>query len=133
MAGPGPKLDGAGMAKMAVLDESLHVMATVHAQVEKMGVAVRANQPTLVFTQAIRRQLTPLATKLKMQFGMIADQVVALLLAMTRGSNEQARLRAMREGVAQIKVALEIAVAQTITKHEVVEAPKGAAGAPPHG
>lgn len=126
MAGPGPRLDGAGMAKMAVLEEALHVMATVHASVEKMGVAVRANQPTLVFTQAIKRQVAPLTTKLKMQFGMIADQLTAMLLAMTRGSNEQARLRAMREGVAQVKVALEIAVAQTIKKHAADEAPENA-------
>lgn len=129
MAGPGPKLDGAGMAKMAVLEEALHVLQTVHGNVEKMAIAVRSNQPTLVFTQAIRRQLTPLSTKLKMQFGMIADQVIALLLAMSRGSSEQARLRGMREGVAQVKVALEIAVAQTITKHEVVDGPKHPTGA----
>lgn len=117
MAGPGPKLDGAGMAKMAVLEEALHVMSNVHSQVEKMGVAMKNKQGTQVFVQAIKRQLTPLSTKLKMQFGMIADQLAGLILASTRGSNEQMRLRSMREGVAQIKVALEIAVAQTIAKH----------------
>jgi hypothetical protein len=121
MAGPGPKLDGAGMAKMAVLEEALHVMSSVHSHVEKMGVAIKNKQQTQVFVQAIKRQLTPLATKLKMQFGMIADQVSALLLSSTRGSNETTRLRSMREGVAQIKVALEIAVAQTITKHSAEE------------
>jgi hypothetical protein len=117
MAGPGPKLDGAGMAKMAVLEEALKVMSNIHSQVEKMGVAMKNKQGTQVFVQAIKRQLAPLSTKLKMQFGMIADQLAALILASTRGSNEMMRLRSMREGVAQIKVALEIAVAQTINKH----------------
>lgn len=118
MGGPGPKLDGAGLAKMAVLEEALQTMALVHAHVEKMGVAIKNKQPTAVFLQAIKRTLTPLATKLKMQFGMIADQVAAMLLASTRGASEQTRLRSMRESVAQIKVALEIAVAQTVTKHQ---------------
>lgn len=118
MGGPGPKLDGAGLAKMAVLEEALHTMALVHAHVEKMGVAIKNKQSTAVFLQAIKRTLTPLATKLKMQFGMIADQVAAMLLASTRGASEQTRLRSMRESVAQIKVALEIAVAQTVTKHQ---------------
>lgn len=121
MAGPGPRLDGAGMAKMAVLEEAQHVMATVHANVERMAAASKARQPMQVYEQAIRRQLGPLATKLKLQFGMIADQVSVLLLAMTRGANEQVRVRGMREGVAQIKVALEIAVAQTIKKHAADE------------
>ncbi|MDX2184746.1 MAG: hypothetical protein SFW08_12265 [Gemmatimonadaceae bacterium] len=121
MAGPGPKLDGAGMAKMAVLEEALHTMATIHSHVEKMGMAVKAKQPTTVFQQAIKRLLTPLTTKLKMQFGMIADQLTAMLLAMGRGSSEDARIRSMREYTAQVKVALEIAVAQTITKHSVDE------------
>lgn len=130
MGGPGPKLDGAGAAKMVVLEDALALMALVHANVEKMGVAVRANQPTTVFTQAIKRQLTPLVTKLKMQFGMIADQVSALLLASTRGASEQVRLRAMREGVAQIKVALEIAQAQVLTKHAIKEKPPAAPADP---
>ncbi|MCU0622567.1 MAG: hypothetical protein MUF53_01745 [Gemmatimonadaceae bacterium] len=127
MGGPGPKLDGAGMAKMAVLEEAQATMALVHSQVEKMGVAIKNKQPTTIFVQSIKRQLTPLTTKLKMQFGMIADQVTAFLLASTRGGSDQVRLRSMREHVAQLKVALEIAIAQTIAKHVAKE------GTPPRG
>lgn len=115
------------MAKMAVLEEALATMALVHSQVEKMSVAIKNKQPTMVFVQAVKRQLTPLTTKLKMQFGMIADQCTAMLLASTRGASEPVRLRTMREHVAQIKVALEIASAQTVIKHAVKD------GTPPKG
>jgi predicted lactoylglutathione lyase len=113
----GPELDGAGTQKLVVLEEALHTLTSVHATVERLASAVKNAQSTVLFYQQIKRQLAPLTTKLKMQFGMIADQLAAMLLASTRGSNEQMRVRAMREHVAQIKVALEIAVAQTVKKH----------------
>jgi hypothetical protein len=48
---------------------------------------------------------------------MIADQVSALLLVLTRGGGDQARLRALRELVAQTRTALEIAAAKTKELH----------------
>jgi hypothetical protein len=127
----GPKLDGAGMAKMAVLEEALQVMASVHAAVEKLAVAMKSGQNSQLFIQQIKRQLTPLSTKLKVQFGMIADQVAAMLLASTRGASEQVRLRMLREHVAQIRTALELAQGQVLVKHAVKEgsssAPDGSA------
>jgi lysophospholipid acyltransferase (LPLAT)-like uncharacterized protein len=49
---------------------------------------------------------------------MIADLVTSINMNMSRGSSDQMRVRAMREGVAAIKAQLEIAVTQTIAKHE---------------
>jgi hypothetical protein len=50
---------------------------------------------------------------------MIADLVTSTNMQMTRGSSEQIRVRTMREGMASIKAQLEIALAQTIAKHEL--------------
>jgi len=58
---------------------------------------------------------------LKGQFGMIADQVTALMLIATRGGGDQVKLRSMREAVAQIRTQLEIAVTKTTEKHTVAD------------
>jgi hypothetical protein len=58
---------------------------------------------------------------LKAQFGMIADQVMQTNLVSSRGASEQMRVRALREGVAQVRTALEIAIVHTKEKHELAE------------
>ena len=60
---------------------------------------------------------------------MIADQVTATNLAASRGASEQVRLRGLREGVAQVRQALEIAITQTKDKHKVVEEKRPASDA----
>jgi hypothetical protein len=45
-------------------------------------------------------------------------------LASSRGASEQMRVRALREGVAQVKAALEIAVAHVKEKHDLGGEPK---------
>jgi len=117
----GPKLDGAGLAKMATLDEATTAVQRLHAIVERMAIAVRSQQNTAQFGAQIRRSGSPLVGLLKGQFGMISDQVTALLLVATRGGGDQAKLRSLRELVAQIRTALEIAVAKTKEKHAVEE------------
>ena len=117
----GPKLDGAGMARMKTLDEALLLLQRIHGLVETYAMAVKRNQPTAPLVQNIRRTLPSLGENLKTQFGMIADQVFAVNLASSRGASEQVRVRTLREGVAQIKQAIEIAVAQTRDKHAVKE------------
>jgi hypothetical protein len=117
----GPKLDGAGLAKMATLDEATAALQRLHAIVERMAIAVRSNQNTAQFGMQIRRSGAPLVGLLKGQFGMISDQVSTLLLIATRGGGDQAKLRSLRETVAQIRTALEIAVAKTKEKHAVEE------------
>ena len=69
----------------------------------------------------IRRAASPLVGLLKGQFGMIADQVTAMLLIATRGGGEQNKVRALRESVAQLRIQLEIAVTKTKEKHTVPE------------
>ena len=46
-------------------------------------------------------------------------------LATSRGASEAVRVRTLREGVAQIKQALEIAMTQTKDKHAVEEERQG--------
>jgi hypothetical protein len=120
----GIRLDSAGQNKMRTLEEALVALQRIHATVEQYGMALKGNQPTNTFMMSLKRQLPTLAANTKNQFGMISDQVTAVNLAATRGASEVVRLRAMREGVAQIKQALEIAMTQTKAKHQVVEAPR---------
>jgi len=117
----GLKLDAAGVNKLKTLDEALLLLQRIHGLVEQYAMALKRNQPTSTFVQNIRRQLPTLAANLKNQFGMISDQVTAVNLAASRGASEAVRLRQMREGVAQVKQAIEIALTQTKDKHKVVE------------
>ena len=117
----GPQLDGAGLAKMATLEEATAALQRLHGIVERMAIAVRSQQNTAQFGMQIRRSGAPLVGLLKGQFGMISDQVSALLLVATRGGGDQAKLRSLRESVAQIRTALEIAVTKTKEKHAIEE------------
>ncbi|HMC55480.1 MAG TPA: hypothetical protein VKH19_09940 [Gemmatimonadaceae bacterium] len=115
----GLRLDGAGAAKMTTLEDCVAIHSRVHNLVEQYALAIKRNQPGSHLLMNLKRQMPVLAGKLKGQFGMIADLVTATNMSMTRGASEQMRVRSMREGVAAIRVQLEIAVAQTIAKHEV--------------
>jgi hypothetical protein len=115
----GLKLDGAGTAKMTTLEDCIVIHQRVHTLVEQYALAVKRNQPASHLLMNLKRQMPVLAGKLKGQFGMISDLVTSTNMSMTRGASDQMRIRAMREGVAAIKVQLEIALAQTIAKHEV--------------
>src|SRR5438105_731740 len=126
----GPKLDGAGMAKMTTLDDATTIHQRCHTLVEQYALSLKRNQPAGHIMQNLKRQMPALAGKLKGQFGMISDLVTATNMSMSRGSSEQIRLRTMREGIAAIKVQLEIAVAQTIAKHEQKDEKHGAQPAP---
>lgn len=114
----GLRLDGAGQAKMATLDDAMVLHQRLHGLVEQYALQVKRNQPTSSLMMNLKRQMPVLAGKLKGQFGMISDLVTAVNMAMTRGSSEPARVRTMREGMASIKVQLDIAITQTIAKHE---------------
>ncbi len=119
----GPKLDGAGAAKMETLEEAATTVQRLHGIVERMAIAVRSQQDTTQFGAQIRRAGSPLVGLLKGQFGLIADQVSALLLIATRSGGDQVKLRSLREAVAQLRLQLEIAVAKTKEKHTIAEAP----------
>lgn len=124
----GIRLDAGGTIKLKALEDGLLHLQKIHALVELYALAVKNNQPTSSFVQNIRRQLPTLAANLKHQFGMISDQVLAVNLAASRGASEQVRIRAMREGVALVKQAIEIAITQTKDKHKVVEVHKAPSG-----
>lgn len=105
---------------METLEVALHLLQRLHGVVEQCGVAIKGNQPASTFVPIIRRTAHPLVGLLKPQFGTISEQVSAFLLLATRGGgNDQTRLRAMREGVAQVRAQLELAVAKTHELHEV--------------
>ncbi|HEY2163558.1 MAG TPA: hypothetical protein VGH04_06200 [Gemmatimonadaceae bacterium] len=122
----GLRLDSAGVIKMKTLDDALLHLQRIHGIVEQYAIAVKREQPSSVFAMNLRRQLPSLAENLKAQFGMVAEQVTSLNLAATRGSSENQRVRTLREGVAQVRQALEIAATQTKDRHAVKDG-KGSA------
>ena len=116
----GPKLDGAGTAKLATLGAATNHVQRLHGIVEQCGISVKGKGPAAPFIPGIRRAAAPLVGLLKGQFGAISDQATAFILSATRaGGNDQTRLRVMREGVSQLKVQLELAVAKTLDLHTV--------------
>lgn len=115
----GLHLDSPGVIKMKTLDEAQTHLQRIHAVVEQYAMAVKRNQPATVFAMNLRRQLPSLAENLKNQFGMISDQITQLNVTTSRGGSENQRVRVLREGVAHIRQALEIAVTQTKDRHTV--------------
>ncbi|MGQ0647138.1 MAG: hypothetical protein ACT4P7_06175 [Gemmatimonadaceae bacterium] len=113
------KMDGAGLAKMATLEAATVQLQRVHSLVERMAIDVRGQRNTSQARQGIQRAATPLVGLLKPQFGMIADLIASLLLVLTRGGGDQARLRALREYVAQARTSLEISVNRVKDQHLV--------------
>jgi hypothetical protein len=115
----GLRLDGAGQAKMKTLDDAMNALLRVNGLVEQYALQIKNNQSGSTFLSNIKRQLPALSEMLKAQFGMISDQIMATSLSSSRGASEQMRVRALREGVAQIKTALEIAIAMVKDKHSL--------------
>lgn len=115
----GIKLDGAGTQKMKTLEDALSTMQHIHGMVERMAVDVKNNRGAGIIPGQIKRTATNLQGQLKGQFGMIADQVAAMIIALGRGGGEQGKVRAGREAVAQIRTALEIMVNKVKEQHAV--------------
>ena len=103
------KLSATGMSMMTTLEESLTILQKVHGLVEQMAMAERAKKPTSIYGLQIRRMAEPLVGKLKGQFGMIADQVSALILMGTRGGNDQAKVRGLQAQVGMIRTSIDMA------------------------
>lgn len=119
-------LDGAGKAKMDTLEEANSILQRVHAMVERYALAVKQQQNSSVFVLQIKRSLEPMVGLLKAQFGLISDQATGVILASTRGGSDNARVRSLREGVAQLRTALEMAERKVREQHtrEVPLAPE---------
>lgn len=124
----GPKLDGAGRVKIKTLDEAMLLLQRIHGLVESYAMAVKRGQPAAPYLMNIRRTFPTLGENLKSQFGLISDQIATINLQASRGASEGVRVRVLREGVAQIKQAIDIAVTQTKDKHAVPEEKDEAAG-----
>jgi hypothetical protein len=63
---------------------------------------------------------------------MIADQVATLNLVASRGSNEQTRLRVLREGVGSARISIDIAMTRVKENHAVKESDAEHGGAATH-
>ncbi|MCU0627121.1 MAG: hypothetical protein MUF21_11655 [Gemmatimonadaceae bacterium] len=119
---PRPQVDGAGQAKLQTLDDALALAQTLHGHVEKLAVAIRNSQPTGGFAQQLKRSGTPLVGLLRSQFQPLSDLAADLVLVAGRaGGTETVRLRMLRERVAQLKTALELATQQVLTKHALAD------------
>ncbi|MHB1299008.1 MAG: hypothetical protein ACYC0B_10820 [Gemmatimonadaceae bacterium] len=115
----GVKLDGAGTQKMKTLEEALATMQTIHGHVERMAIEIKNQKGVGIIPSQIKRIAVPLQGQLKGQFGMIADQVSAMILGSTRGGGDQNKLRVLREYVGQIRQALDIAQSKVKEQHSV--------------
>lgn len=106
---------------MKTLDDAMNTLLRINGLVEQYALQIKRNQSGSTFLTNLRRQLPQLSEMLKAQFGMIADQVMQTNLVSSRGASEQMRVRALREGVAQVRTALEIAIVHTKEKHELAD------------
>jgi hypothetical protein len=113
----GPKLDGAGTEKMKTLEESLMQLHRLHGLVESYALAIKRSQPPATYLMPIKRALPTLASLLKGQFGLISDQAMALNMGASRGSNEQVRVRMLREGIGALRQAIDVAIVRVKENH----------------
>lgn len=113
----GGALDGAGRSKVDTLEDAGLMLQRVHGMVERYALAVKQQAPSGPLLIQIRRGLEPMAGVLKAQFGLVSDQVTGLILVMGRGGSDNTRIRSLREGVAQLRTALEIAERKVREQH----------------
>ena len=118
-------LDGAGRMKMATLDDAVGHTQRLHGLVERLAAAVQNNEPVSSYMQQFRRAGAPLVTLLKPQFGMISDHVAQMMVIAGRTGSDRIRVRALREGIGQLKLQLELAGNRVRDTHAVKDdAPK---------
>jgi len=122
--------DAATTEKMKTLDEALIRLHRIHGLVETYALAIKRSQPPATYLMPIRRTLPTLASLLKGQFGLISDQVMALNMGVSRGSNEQVRVRTLREGIGALRQAIDVAIVRVKENHaeREQESAPGAAG-----
>ena len=112
-------LDSMGTIKMQVLQKAMTDVQRINGLVEQLAANAKQGKPSTSIMASIKRYLTTMAAQLKAQFGMISDAVTNVYISSSRGSNDQARARMLKEGVAAIKQAIEIGMSQTKEKHAV--------------
>jgi hypothetical protein len=123
-------LDSMGTVKMKVLDDAVTLLHRINGLNEQVAQNSKRGVSSASQMQTIKRYLNQLAANLKAQFGMISDAVTNLYVQSSRGSSDAVRVRTIREGLAQIKQAIDIGYTQTKDKHAVhKEKPKAAPAA----
>jgi hypothetical protein len=120
----GSHLDGAGLAKLNTLEDALTGVQRVNSIVERMATAARMQSETGSMRGQLQRATTPLVGLLKPQYGPIADQLSQLILITTRAGGDQAKVRSLRESIAQVRAQIEIAMTK-VREHHTVEKEKG--------
>lgn len=105
-----PKLSGQGVQRIQTLEEAAILLQNLHGIVEKMALALRAQQPLQPFVQTLRRASVPLADLLKGHYGLLSDQVTGLYLVATRGGGDRVRVNNLREAVGSLRNAIDIAM-----------------------
>src|SRR3954463_15110835 len=110
-------LDSMGTIKMKVLDDAVLLIQRINALNEQMASNSKRGVSSVSTYQTIKRYLNQLAANLKSQFGMISDAVTNLYVSSSRGSSDVLRVRTIREGLAQVKQAIDIGYTQTKQKH----------------
>src|SRR5262245_16363612 len=115
------KVDGPGLAKLETLERATKDVLRLNTVIERMAQAQRMQQPLLAFRQQIHRAASPVASLLKIQFGQIADMVTNIILVSTRSGSDQQKVRSLRESIAQVRVALEMADSKVRKEHALEE------------
>lgn len=113
------KIDAAGAEKLKTLDDTLRDVQHLHGIVERFALAVKTQQPTATHLAQFKRSASPLVGRLKGQFGLLSDHVAAILLHATRGGGDLAKVRTLRDGVAQLRTQLELTMTKVREKHSV--------------
>jgi len=115
------KLDVPGQLKLATLEEATKITQRLHGLVERMAAAAHRLESISSYSQQVRRAGAPLVTLLKPQFGMVSDHVAQMMVIAGRTGSDQVRVRALREGVGQLKMQLEVSASRTREVHKVEE------------
>jgi hypothetical protein len=119
------QLDGPGRMKLVTLDDAVTHVQRLHGLVERMAATAQKNEPVSSAMQQFRRAGAPLVTLLKPQFGMIADHVAQMIVIAGRTGSDRIRVRALREGIGQLKLQVELAGNRVREVHAVRDdAPK---------
>lgn len=118
-------LDVPGRLKLATLEEAMTITQRLHGLVERMAAQAQKREPISSYCQQIRRAGAPLVSLLKANFGMISDHVAQMMIIAGRTGSDLVRVRALREGIGQLKMQLEVAETRVRDIHAVQEeAPK---------
>lgn len=114
-------LDVPGQLKMATLEEAAKITQRLHGVVERMAMTAQKLEPVTSYSQQVRRCGAPLVSLLKANFGLVSDHVAQMMVIAGRTGSDQVRVRALREGVGQLKMQLEIAENRVRAIHTVTD------------